>query len=394
MKVCFLGPFWSHDAKEFLDPADADRLEDLPGMGGFALTALVQHRLAKGQPTEVITLDPRATSTTEFHGRDLKYTVCPRRGRGLSRSLYSHEVRHLREVLRRSDADIIHANWAYEYGLAAAGERRPTLLTVHDHAGSILRLFGRAYWVNFLVSVYVIRRARHLAAVSPYNAEFVRRVARRPVAVIPNPAPPRCLELGDRLPGKPLFGNGAPVVFSAISSADFKNPRMALRAFEVLRRRYPGARYHLAGDGLHVQGKVAAWARDEGLAEGVDFKGPCSHDDVLQVMAGSDIVLHPSMEEACSCTIVEAMAMGRAIVAGRGIGGTPWVLDEGGAGVLVDVSDPQAMGSAMISLVEEPERTASLARRAFIRARGAFGPESVLDQYARLYESILAEHEG
>lgn len=360
-------------------------------MGGFALSSLVQHRLLRGLPTEVVTLDPRATSTAEFRGPLLKYTVCPRRSRGLSRSLYSQEVRHLRNALRRSDADVVHAHWAYEYGLAAVGEKRPALLTVHDHAASILKIFGRAYAANFLISVYVIRRMRHLAAVSHYNAQFVRRVAGRPVHVIPNPAPPKCLDLGDKLAGAPLFKNGSPVVASAISAAEFKNPRMALRAFGVLRRRHPGSRYCLMGDGLHAQGDVAAWARENGLAEGVEFMGPRSHEEALRVMAESDIVLHPSIEEACSCTIVEAMAMGRAVVAGLGVGGTPWVLDEGRAGVLVDVNDPQAMGEAMIALVEDPERTAAMVRRAFMRARGIFGPESVMDQYERLYESMLSE---
>ncbi len=390
MKVCILGPFWSRDVRECLKPEDADRLARLPGMGGFSLPALVRQRLARGRPTEVITLDPGAEKVEVFEGDGLTYTVCPRRRRGLSRSFYRREVEYLRAALARSTADVIHANWAYEYALAAVGARRPCLVTVRDHAASILRHVGRTYLVNFLITLYVIRRARHLSAVSPYNAAFVRRLARRPVPVVPNSASPACLAMGDRLAGMPLFAGGAPTVAAAISIARYKNPWTALEGFAVLRRRYPTARFRLMGIGLDATGPVAAWARERGLAAGVEFMGNCTHEEVLRVMSDSDILLHPSTEEACSSTVVEAMALGRAIVAGRGAGGTPWVLDEGRAGLLVDVTDPAAIGAALIELVAEPERAAARARHAFARARGMFAPDAMADQYEALYAEALA----
>lgn len=389
MKVCFLGPFWSRDVKEFLPSEAADILDRVPGMGGYSVSALVRLRLLRGLPTEVITLDPRIDRVAEFRGDLLKYTICPRRSRGLSRSLYGREVRSLREAIARSDADVIHANWAYEYSLAAVGAGRPCLVTVRDHAGSILRRVGWTYFPNYLITRYVIRHASHLSAVSPYNAEFVRRVTTKEVRVVPNCASPACLELGSQLFDKaPLFASGL-IIASAIGAVDFKNPRKALEAFSLVRQKNRDARYRLMGPGLADGDEIARWARARGFDEGVEFLGNRSHDDVLKVFAESSIILHPSLEEACSNTVVEAMALGKPIVAGTSGGGTPWVLDGGRAGLLVDVRSAAEMANAMRSLYADRNMAQRLARQAFDRARSSFSPEAVLQGYEQLYKEIL-----
>lgn len=394
MNVCFLGPFWSQDVKEFLRPADADILEKLPGMGGYSLSALVRLRLLRGLPTEVITLDPRAKEPIELANGLLKYTICPRRSRGLGRTLYNREVRFLREAIRRSNADILHANWAYEYALAAVQEPRPCLVTVRDHAGSVLRHLGWPYLPGFLVTLRVVRQARHLSAVSPYNAGFVRKVSGKPVHIVPNCASPKCLEMGDALFGRnDLFSKGLTIA-SAISAVSYKNPRSAIEAFARVRSAVPSSRYLLMGPGLDAGDETAVWAQNRGVSAGVEFLGNRSHDEVLGYFAESDIILHPSLEEACSSTVIEAMALGKPIVADRSGGGTPWVLGEGKAGLLVDARSPVELARAILKLYENRALAVELARCAFERARGDFSPNAVLEQYGRLYESILAESVG
>ena len=389
MNVCFLGPFWSQDIAEFLRPADADILERLPGMGGYSLSALVRLRLLRGLPTEVITLDPRASEPVELTNGLLKYTICPRRSRGTGRTLFNREVRFLREAIRRSSAEILHANWAYEYALAAVREPRPCLVTVRDHAGSVLRQLGWPYLPNFLVTLLVARQARYLSAVSPYNAGFVRQVSGKPVRIVPNCASPKCLEMGDALFARSdLFSKGLTIA-SAISAVSYKNPRNAIEAFARVRRVIPSARYLLMGPGLDGGDELAAWAQSRGMAAGIEFLGNRSHDEVLGRFAESDIILHPSLEEACSSTVIEAMAFGKPIVADRSGGGTPWVLGEGQAGVLVDARSPAELAGAILKLYENRALAVELARCAFARARAMFSPDAVLQGYDAIYNEIL-----
>jgi glycosyltransferase involved in cell wall biosynthesis len=377
--------------KEFLRPADAEILRKLPGMGGFSLSALVRLRLLRGLPTEVITLDPRATEPVELANGTFKYTICPRRSSGLGRTLFNREVRFLREAIRRSTADILHANWAYEYALAAVREPRPCLVTVRDHSLSVLRQLGWPYLPNFLATLLVSRRAKHLSAVSPYNAAFVRKISRKTVHIVPNCASPKCLEMGDGLFAKnDLFSKGLTIA-SAISAVSYKNPRSALEAFAQVRRTVPAARYLLMGPGLDAGGEIAAWAQDRGMAAGVEFLGNRSHDEVLNYFAESDIILHPSLEEACSSTVVEAMALGKPIVADRSGGGTPWVLDDGKAGVLADARSPAELAGAILKLYENRALAVKLGRCGFERARGVFSPDAVLQAYEMIYSEILGE---
>lgn len=387
LKVCLLGPFWSADVAGFLNPEDGPALEALPGMGGFSLSALARLRLQRGLPTEVITLDPRAESARCFERDGFRYTVCPRRARGMGRTLYRREVAFLRDALRRSDADVVHANWAYEYALAALGDGRPALVTVRDHSASVRRQVGWGYLPNFLITQYVLRRARFLSAVSPYNAAYAARVSGKPVPVVPNCASPACLELGERLAARAPSRRGLTMA-SAISSVAYKNPGPAVEAFARVRAKHPFARYRLMGPGLDPEGGIAAWARGAGLSDGVEFMGSRPHEESIRVFAESDIILHPSLEEACSSTVIEAMALGKPIVAGLDAGGTPWVLGEGSAGLLVDVRRPAAIADAILRLHSDPELADALARAAYSRARSSFGPDVVLKRYAELYESI------
>lgn len=95
--------------------------------------------------------------------------------------------------------------------------------------------------------------------------------------------------------------------------------------------------------------------------------------DVPAILAASDLVVHGSVEpEPGANAIVEAMAMGKPVVA-TDIGCSVELLGKTGrAGVLVPPRDPDAMGEAIAELLQDPERRARLGRRARRRASRLF----------------------
>lgn len=85
--------------------------------------------------------------------------------------------------------------------------------------------------------------------------------------------------------------------------------------------------------------------------------------------------------------IVEAMAAGVPVVAGSRSGAPPWLLDEGAAGLLVDVTDVGAITRAMVRLLDASERaTFGLAGRS--RAE-EFRMSRVADQYVEQYRALI-----
>jgi glycosyltransferase involved in cell wall biosynthesis len=87
------------------------------------------------------------------------------------------------------------------------------------------------------------------------------------------------------------------------------------------------------------------------LAHGIDFKGELS--DVRPAIAGCSVYVLPSYREGTPRSVLEAMAMGRAIVTTDAPGCRETVV-EGRNGLLVQPRDAGALYDAMLRFVREP----------------------------------------
>lgn len=98
-----------------------------------------------------------------------------------------------------------------------------------------------------------------------------------------------------------------------------------------------------------------------------------------------DIFFQPSRWEAMSIAVLEAMAIGRPIVATR-VGDNPHVLEDGVNGLLVDVGDVEGMARALQRLTD-----ADMRRRLGREARAAYERRFTLTEMIRAYERLYAE---
>src|SRR5206468_1725849 len=108
-----------------------------------------------------------------------------------------------------------------------------------------------------------------------------------------------------------------------------------LEAFAAVRRRLPGARLLIVGDGPERAWMTQRAAQPD-LDGAVDLLG--YRDDVRGVIAAADVYVNSSISEGISITILEAMAAGLPVVA-TAVGGTPEVLTGDAGGVLVPSRD-------------------------------------------------------
>ena len=139
----------------------------------------------------------------------------------------------------------------------------------------------------------------------------------------------------------------------------------------------------IVGDGAERRDlEAAASAASEGRTLDVRFMGHL--DDARRWLAGCDVYANSSITEGVSLTILEAMAAGLPVVATR-VGGTPEVLDDS-CGVLVPPREPAALAGALVRLVEDPERRASLGIAARRRAETRFALDRMVDEYRKIYE--------
>jgi glycosyltransferase involved in cell wall biosynthesis len=269
--------------------------------------------------------------------------------------------------------DLIHANWTYEYGLTATRQSRyPYVLTVHDHAFHCLRWLGRGYLPLYLITQYVLHRARHLVAVSPYVGDYLEKKVRRPVPVIPNLVPAAAWQIGESDTARrrmAVRARGVVRVVSVLNWSELKNVKRALLAVRLARQRAieqtVDIRFTLLGPGLKSGGPADCWAKEHDCGEGVTFKGEVHHKEALEEIAASDVLFHPSHEESHGCPISEAMAMRVPVVACWEAGGSRWLCGED-RGILCDGYNPLNMAEQILDACLKPSSTRCDAAHAWL----------------------------
>jgi glycosyltransferase involved in cell wall biosynthesis len=114
---------------------------------------------------------------------------------------------------------------------------------------------------------------------------------------------------------------------------------------------------------------------------------PGERDDVTALFREMDIFVLPSLAEGISNTILEAMASGLPIVA-TDVGGNGELIEAGRTGILVPRSDSHAMAEAIRRYVDDPEMRRQHGVRARARCEEKFSIQTMVQGYAKLYDSL------
>jgi glycosyltransferase involved in cell wall biosynthesis len=160
-----------------------------------------------------------------------------------------------------------------------------------------------------------------------------------------------------------------------------------LRGFARVRERFPHAILLLVGRGS-LQSETERLAQSLDLGSGVRFLGV--RDDVVQVMSAADGYVMSSAWEGMPMVLLEAAAAGLPIVATR-VGGNHEVVRDGESGFVVPPRDHEALGRAMLQLMElsETERR-SMGDRGREVIRAHYGLNRVVERWEELYRDVLA----
>lgn len=139
--------------------------------------------------------------------------------------------------------------------------------------------------------------------------------------------------------------------FLIIYPADFcyrKNQVMLLKAFAELQKKYPQAKLLLCGQDT-ASDEIKDLAKSLGVNGGVSFLG--YRRDINNLVGMSDVSVSSSRQEGLPVNIIEAMAMGNAVIATNVRGNNDLVTD-GENGFLVDSDDSNQMAKKLSEFIE------------------------------------------
>jgi L-malate glycosyltransferase len=181
---------------------------------------------------------------------------------------------------------------------------------------------------------------------------------------------------------------GVPVVavFSRLNH-QVKGIHLFLEAAARVAPLHRDARFLVVGDGP-LRAGLEALAGRLGIGDRVRFTGYRS--DIGEAMAAVSIAVIPSLSEGLSNVLLESMAASLPVIATR-VGGTPEVVQHGHSGLLVPPGDPEALATAIGSLLSDPGRAAALGRAGRRRVEQLFQIGRMVGETEALYNDMLQQ---
>lgn len=148
------------------------------------------------------------------------------------------------------------------------------------------------------------------------------------------------------------------IAFPAVIAGPLKGHETGIRAVAQYIRAEKQAELWICGDvppevSPAFRDRMVALASELGVQEHVHFLG--WREDMLSVMARSDVVMLPSFTEGLPVSLLEAMALAKPVLSTR-VGGIPELVREGIDGILVEPGDVQGLVCALHTLSEPSVR--------------------------------------
>jgi glycosyltransferase involved in cell wall biosynthesis len=312
---------------------------------------------------------------------DLEAFEVPVRCIGAAKGMRPGVVPRLRSLLREWDVDLVHAHLPTTGILGRLVARVPVVYTEHNVVTSYRRPTRSANRLTYARNAAVI-------AVSDAVAESLTDYPGPAVEVIANGVSARLDPEGVAAARAELGVQAHQTLIVHVGNIrPHKGHANLTAAVAELVKSHPDVLVVSIG-GEKAEGdlqRVQEAAAEAGVADQLRFLG--RRADARAFTEAADIYVNPADFEGLPVSILEAMALGRPIVA-TDVGGVPSIIRDG-TGVLVPPKDPTALAEAIAALIDDPERASVLGKGARKLVEEDFGLEQMIRRTEAVYDRVL-----
>jgi glycosyltransferase involved in cell wall biosynthesis len=176
---------------------------------------------------------------------------------------------------------------------------------------------------------------------------------------------------------KILFPGGAKPV---------KGGDLVIRALASLRNEIPHVHAYISGD-VPKNHPLRRLVRERRLESNITFTGLLPPKEYRNLLRSVDLLIMPSLEETFGIVYLEAMALGKPIVAAK-TGAVPEIVKDGRNGILVQLAS-EDIAAALLRLYTNKDLAENMGKN---NSRDAmkFDWDPVVNRYIKLYEDVRA----
>ncbi len=312
----------------------------------------------------------------------------PGLSRGLSLAEDARAYRALLSTVRALRPDLIHTHMGKAGALGRIVAHRLRVPVVHTLHGHHFGAPGRRGLAARVAERLLARRTTATVALSPRQAADLIRVlgplqAGKVTTISPGFDIAAYVHAAEATTVAGPAPGRARVVFAG-RLVPVKRVDRLLDAVGLLRGAGRALELHVLGDGPE-RPALEALARRHHLRGAVRFLGTV--DDPAPHLRAADVVALSSASEGVPLTLLEAMALGKPVVA-PAVGGIPDVVVDGVHGRLARPTDLASLAAALADVLADPARAAAMGAAARDHVRANFDADPLADKTAALYDRL------
>jgi len=321
-------------------------------------------------------------------------TIIPFKKRGL---VDWQTILMLCHTIRSEKVDIIHVHNGTTALLAsialAVAKRGCCVMTQHFVEPAHITLKGPRALLHRLAHRWVNRRINHFIAISEaVRQQMLERgdSATDRISVIPNGITIPDLQIltpASKIREELNIGADLPLIVCVARLEREKDLASLITAMEKVVAINPAARCVVAGEGSKKSELLERirQANLEGVVRLLGFR-----TDALSWINAGDIFVLPSLAEPFGLVILEAMALGKPVVATRA-GGPLEIVVDGETGLFVPPSDPEALAQAIICLLKDPQSRERMGQKGRQRFLQKYTADRMVEATLAVYKKVMKE---
>jgi glycosyltransferase involved in cell wall biosynthesis len=178
--------------------------------------------------------------------------------------------------------------------------------------------------------------------------------------------------------------HGVPVIVNVGALVGHKGQKYLIDAMPLVLREVPDAHLVIFGEG-DLRAPLEKQVKQLSLGKRVLLPG--FREDVMSLMKSADLVVMPSVTEGLGSAVLDAMAMGHAVVGTRA-GGIPEAIVHEETGLLVETADPKALAAAIVRLLKDAELRKQFGDAGRERVNRHFGVDRLVEGTLEAYRQV------